>query len=110
MVGCVARSRLCGDGLGWWRWRYIEAGVLGHHTLETDTDTLDDGEEDGATDGTVTDGLCASTDGESTAGEEACDDGVPGIFLFAVGETCGSVAVHLLAVLKGTHETHTGCP
>lgn len=68
-----------------WRWwGNVESGVFCHHALETDTDTFDDGEEDGAADGTVAHGLVTTTDGESTTGEEAGNDGVPGVFLLAV--------------------------
>ena len=69
--------------MGRWR-RHVESGVLGHHALETDTDALDDGEQDGATDGTVAHGLVTTTDGKSTTGEETGNDGVPGVFLLAV--------------------------
>ena len=66
------------------RWGHLELCVLGHHPLETDADALDDGEQDGAADGTVADGLGSSTDGERTTGEETGNDGVPGVFLLAV--------------------------
>jgi hypothetical protein len=49
---------------------YLELGVIGHHTLETDTNTLDDSEEDGTHDGRVTGSLDTSTDSESTTSEE----------------------------------------
>jgi hypothetical protein len=65
-------------------WGNVESGVFCHHALETDTDTFDDGEENGATDGTVAHGLITTTDGKSTTGEEAGNDGVPGVFLLAV--------------------------
>jgi hypothetical protein len=67
---------------GWWG--NVESGVFCHHALETDTDALDDGEEEGATDGTVAHGLVTTTDGKSTTGEETGNDGVPGVFLLAV--------------------------
>lgn len=51
--------------------------------LESDTDTLNDCQKDGAADGTVPDSLCTTTNGESTSGEETGDDGVPRIFLLA---------------------------
>jgi hypothetical protein len=62
---------------------HLQLGVLGHHPLETDSDTLDDGQQDGAADGAVADGFGASTHGERATGEETGDDGVPGILLFA---------------------------
>jgi hypothetical protein len=66
------------------RWRRdIKSGVFGHHALETDTDTLNDGEKDGTTDSSVTHGLVTSTDGQGATGEEAGNDGVPGVFLLA---------------------------
>lgn len=65
------------------RWGHLELCVLGHHPLETDADTFDDGEQDGAADGTVADGLGTSTHGERTTGEETGDDGVPRVLLFA---------------------------
>jgi len=71
--------------LGRWR-RHVESGVLGHHALETDTHALDDGEQDGATDGTVAHGLVATTDSKSTTSEETGNDGVPRVFLLAVGQ------------------------
>ena len=73
-----------------WRWRrHVESGVLGHHALETDAHALDDGEQNGATNGTVAHGLVATTDGKSTTSEETGNDGVPGVFLLAVGELAG---------------------
>ena len=65
------------------RWGHLQLGVLGHHPLETDSDTLDDGEQDCAADGAVADGFGTSTNGERTTSEETGDDGVPGILLFA---------------------------
>ena len=65
-------------------WGYVESGVFCHHALEPNTDTLDDGEQDGATDGTVAHGLVTTTDSESTTGEETGNDGVPRVFLLAV--------------------------
>lgn len=71
------------DALRRW-WGNVESGVFCHHALETDTDALDDGEQDGATDGTVAHGLVTTTDSKSTTGEETGNDGVPGVFLLAV--------------------------
>ena len=65
------------------RWGHLQLGVLGHHPLETDSDTLDDGEQDCAADGAVADGFGTSTNGERTTSEETGDDGVPGMLLFA---------------------------
>jgi hypothetical protein len=65
------------------RWGHLELCVLGHHPLETNTDTLDDGEQDGAADGTVADGFGSSTDGERTTSEETSDNRVPGILLLS---------------------------
>lgn len=62
---------------------HLKLCVLGHHSLETDADTLNDGEKDGAADSTVADGFGTSTDSERTTGEEAGDDSVPGILLLA---------------------------
>lgn len=74
------------------RWRrHVESGVFCHHALETDTDTFDDGEQNGATDGTVAHGLVTTTDSESTTGEETGNDGVPRVFLLAtLGQSGGS--------------------
>lgn len=82
---CVAQ--LCSNGSSsvcvWW-WRgHIQSCVLCHHSLETDTNTLNDGEEDGASDSAVSYSFGASTDGKGTSGEETGDDGVPRIFLLA---------------------------
>lgn len=89
--------------LGWWRRRHVESCVLGHHSgrkrvlafemhrraevmdipLESDTDALNDGQKDGAADGTVSNSLCTTTNGESTSGKETGNDGVPRILLLA---------------------------
>lgn len=61
----------------------LQLGRAGEHLGETDTDALDDGEQDGTADGTVSRGLVASSDRESTASEETSDDGVVGILLLA---------------------------
>jgi hypothetical protein len=62
---------------------HLELGVLGHHPLETDSDALDDGQQDCAADGAVADGFGPSAHGERAAGEEAGDDRVPGVLLLA---------------------------
>lgn len=54
-------SDLSGDGLRR-SGRHFEARVLGHHALEADTDTFDDGEQDCTANGTVAHGLVAATD------------------------------------------------
>jgi len=65
------------------RWRHLQLGVLGHHPLEPDSDTLDDGQQDGAADGAVADGFGSSAHGERTTGEETGNNGVPWVLLFA---------------------------
>lgn len=60
---------------------YLELCVVGHHSLETDTDTLNDTEEDGAHDGRVPGGLETTSDGQGATGEETRTDGVPCILL-----------------------------
>lgn len=65
------------------RLRSLELGRTSHHLAEADTDTLDDGQQDGTADGTVTSSLVATTDGQRAAGEETGNDGVPGVLLLA---------------------------
>jgi hypothetical protein len=62
---------------------HLQLGVLGHHPLEPDSDALDDGQQDCAADGAVADGFGASAHGERATSEEAGDDCVPGVLLFA---------------------------
>ncbi|CAF3465695.1 unnamed protein product [Fusarium graminearum] len=57
--------------------------AAGKHFGETDTDTLDDGEKNGTTDGTVPCSLVTTSNGERTAGEEAGNDGVVRVLLLA---------------------------
>lgn len=57
----------------WWR-RHIQPRVLSHHTLETNSDTLDNGQQAGTADSGVSRSLEAAADGEGAAGEETCDD------------------------------------
>jgi hypothetical protein len=85
----LMEERLCGGGqttlaaLTGRRRGHLELCVLGHHPLETDANSFDDGQQDGAADGSVADGLGTSTHGERTTGEETGDDCVPRVLLFA---------------------------
>lgn len=63
--------------------RSLKLGRPGHHLAEADTDTLDDGQQDSATDGAVAGSLVTTTDGQRATGEEAGNDGVPGVLLLA---------------------------
>lgn len=74
-----SRYRLSPSCLGRW-WRKLQSRVVCHHSLECDTDALDDGQEDSASDGTVTHCASAATHCEGAASEETCDDCVPWIF------------------------------
>lgn len=65
------------------RRRQLESRILSHHTLETNTNTFNNSQQDGASDSAVADGFRPATDGERTAREETRDDGVPGVFLLA---------------------------
>jgi len=49
---------------------YLELGVVGHHTLEADTDTLNDSKENSTHNGRVTGGLETTSDSQSTTSEE----------------------------------------
>lgn len=62
---------------------YLQLCVVGHHSLETDTDTLDDGEENGAHDGGVAGSLNTTTNGQRATSEETGDNSVPRILLLA---------------------------
>ena len=64
-------------------WRYLELCVIGHHALESNTNTLDDSKEDSTHDRGVSGSFNTTTDGEGTTGEETSDDSVPWIFLLA---------------------------
>jgi len=95
------------------RRRHIKPCVLRHHALEPDAHALDDGEQDGAADGAVTDRLCAAADGQGAAGEEAGDDSVPGVFLLTV-ERRGLLLVLIICcrgVMGGEvcEKARTGC-
>jgi hypothetical protein len=57
--------------------RELELCVVGHHTLETDTNTLNDTQEDGTHNGRVTGGLDTTTDSQGTTSEETSDNAVP---------------------------------
>lgn len=57
----------------WW-WRHIQSRVLSHHTLETNSDTFNNGKQAGTADSGVSRSLEAAADGEGAAGEETCDD------------------------------------
>lgn len=65
------------------RLRYLQLGRSSQHLGEADTDTLNDGEQNSATDGTVSRGLVTTTDGQGATSEETGDNGVVGIFLLA---------------------------
>jgi hypothetical protein len=69
--------------LGWGRRRKLEFCVIGHHALESDTDTFDDSQEDGTHNGGVASGLDTTTDGKGPTGEETGDNGVVRVFLLA---------------------------
>ena len=58
-------ARICGNRT------HVEIRVLGHHSLNTDADTLDNGEQTSTRDGTVSCGFETASDGERAAGEEA---------------------------------------
>jgi hypothetical protein len=49
---------------------YLEFRVVSHHSLESNTDTLNDSQEHSAHDGRVTRSLHTTTDSKRTTGEE----------------------------------------
>jgi len=63
--------------------RELELSVVGHHTLEADTNTLNDTQEDSAHDGRVTGGLDTTTDSQSTTSEKTSNNAVPRVLGFA---------------------------
>lgn len=64
-------------------WRtYLELCVIRHHTLETNTNTLDNTQEDGTHNSRVTGSLDTTTDSKGTTSEETGSNGVPGILLY----------------------------
>lgn len=63
--------------------RELELGVIGHHALETDTNTLNDTQEDGTHNGGVTGGLDTTTNSQRTTSEETSDNAVPRILSLA---------------------------
>ena len=63
--------------------REFEFGVIGHHALESNTDTFNDSQEDSTHNGRVASRLDTTTDGQGATSEETSTDRVPGIFLFA---------------------------
>lgn len=67
--------------------------VLGHHAVERDTDTFDDGEQYRARDGAVAHGFVTASYGEGSTGEETSDDGVPRVFLLPYALDCTVVCV-----------------
>jgi hypothetical protein len=69
--------------LGGRRRRKLEFCVVGHHSLESDTDTFDDGQEDGTHNSGVAGSLDTSSDSQRTTGEETGDNGIVRIFLLA---------------------------
>lgn len=60
---------------------HLEPSVPRKVLPDTDTDALDDGQQDRAADGAVPHGLVPATHGERATGEEAGDDGVVGVLL-----------------------------
>ena len=78
---CTPAFRSLGEGWEtvarfrrWWWRRHIQPRVLSHHTLETNSDTLDNGQQAGTADSGVSRSLEATADGEGASGEETCDD------------------------------------
>lgn len=69
--------------LGWGRRRKLELCVVGHHALETDADTFDDGQEDGTHNSRVAGGLDTTTNGQGATSEETSANCVPWIFCLA---------------------------
>ena len=61
---------------------YIKLCVIGHHSLETNTDTLNDTQEDSTHDGRVTSSLNTTTNSQRATRQETSGNGVPWIFLF----------------------------
>lgn len=62
---------------------YLELCVIGHHALESNTNTLDDSEEDGTHNSGVSGGLITTTDSEGATSKETSNDSIIGIFLLA---------------------------
>ena len=60
---------------------YLKLCVISHHSLETDSNTLDDTKKDGAHDCGVASSLKTSTDSERTASAETSEDSIPCILL-----------------------------
>lgn len=89
VVIAVNPSRLQWLGLWWggtlWERRRHRLCLPGGVPLEHETDTLDDTEETGTGDGTVSGVLPAASDGECATGEEATDDGVPWVLALSDG-------------------------
>lgn len=63
------------------RLRHLQLGRAGQHLGEADANTLNDGQQDSAANGTIARRLVATTDSERATGEEASDDGVVRILL-----------------------------
>lgn len=75
----IARSLLCyGCLLGRGRWRF-QPCVFCHHTIESDSDTFNDGEEHSATDSIVSHCFGTAADRKGAACTEASEDGIPWI-------------------------------
>lgn len=53
---------------------HLELGVVRHHSLETNTDTLDNTQENSAHDGRVPGSLVTTADSQRTTSEETSDN------------------------------------
>ena len=72
-ISDVHKATLC-DGLMYSTSMMIRFCVVGHHSLETDTDTLNDSQEDSAHNSGVSGSLDTTTNGQSTTSEETSND------------------------------------
>jgi hypothetical protein len=73
-------ARWRADIARWWR-RSIQPRVVRHHPVEANRHTLDNRQQYRTRYRAVAHRLVSSPHGERTAGEEACDDGVPWVLL-----------------------------
>lgn len=64
-----------------WRLWHLQLGAARKHLLESDTDALDDRQQDGASDGAVARRLVTSTDGQRATCQETGDDGIVRVLL-----------------------------
>jgi len=62
---------------------HLKLCIARHHSLQANADTFYDSQEHGTADCVVAGRLEASADGQRAAGEEAGDNGIIGILLFA---------------------------